>query len=277
MILVTGAGGKTGRAVLSALQARGAATRALLRTPQPTLASESMQGNLEDPVTMTAALAGADALYFIVPNVHPQEQTIGAAWVAAAKAAGVRRFVYHSVLYPHIEAMPHHWQKLRVEEALIQSGLDFTILQPASYIQNILPYIASMREHGEYRVPYSPSAAFSPVDLEDVAVVAARTLLEPGHTGAIYQLAGPDVLNSVEMAQHAAQQIGRPVTAVQQTLADWQTANAHLPTYTRDTLAAMFAYYDAHGFAASSHTLAHLLEREPTHFADFLARELDAG
>lgn len=277
MILVTGAGGKTGRAVLSALQARGAATRALLRTPQPTQASESMQGSLEDQVTMAAALASVDALYFIMPNVHPQEQAIGAAWVAAAKAAGVRRFVYHSVLYPQIEAMPHHWQKLRVEEALIQSGLDFTILQPASYMQNILPYIASMREHGEYRVPYSPTAAFSPVDLEDVAAVAARTLLEPGHTGAVYQLAGPDVLNSAEMAQLAAKQLRRHVTTAQQPLADWQAANAHLPTYTRDTLAAMFAYYDAHGFVASSFALAHLLEREPTRFADFLAREVDAG
>lgn len=277
MILVTGAGGKTGRAILNALHAHGVPTRALLRTAQDTSANEIVVGDLAIADTIATAVHGIDALYLMLPNMYAQEQHAAAAWLQAAKAAGVRRIIYHSVLFPQIEAMPHHWQKLRVEEALIRSGLDFTILQPASYMQNILPYITSMREHGEYRVPYSPTAAFSPVDLEDVAAVAARALLEPGHTGAVYQLAGPDVLNSTEMAQQTAQQLGRQVTAVQQSLADWQAANAHLPTYTRDTLAAMFAYYDVHGFAASSFTLAHLLEREATHFAAFLAREANAG
>jgi len=277
MILVTGASGKTGRAVLAALQAEGAPTRALARSEQPLPADEVLQGDMADSAVMAAALAGAQAVYFIAPNMHPTEAALGADWIAAAKAAGVRRFIYHSVLFPQIEIMPHHWQKLRVEEALIQSGLEFTILQPASYMQNILPYIASMHEHGEYRVPYSVDAKFSPVDLEDVATAAARVLQQPGHIGAINQLAGPDVLSSTEMAQYAAQHLGRQVTAVQQPLADWQAANAHLPTYTRGTLAAMFTYYDVYGFAASSFALAHLLEREPTHFADFLAREVDAG
>lgn len=274
MILVTGANGKTGRAVLAALQAGGAATRALVRGQQAPPASEVLRGDMADPASITAALQDVDALYFIAPNVYPHEVELGLAWIATAKAAGVRRFVYHSVLYPQIEAMPHHWQKLRVEEALIQSGLDFTILQPASYMQNILPYQSMMREQGEYRVPYSVEAAFSPVDLYDVAASAARVLLEPGHHGAEYALAGPERLSSAEMAQQVSQQLGQPLAATQQPLADWQAANAHLPPYARDTLSAMFAYYDAHGFAASSFTLESLLGRAPGSFRDFLEREL---
>src|SRR5690606_35992671 len=108
--------------------------------------------------TILDALAGVEAVYFIAPNMHPHEYDIACEWLAAAKTAGVSRFVYHSVLFPQIEAMPHHWQKLRVEEALIRSGLDFTILQPASYMQNILPDLDGMRQYGEYRVPYSVSA-----------------------------------------------------------------------------------------------------------------------
>lgn len=274
MILVTGANGKTGRAVLAALQAKGAATRALVRGEQAPPASELLRGDIADPTTMHAALAGIDALYFIAPNVHPHEVELGTAWIAAAKAAGLRRFVYHSVLYPQIEAMPHHWQKLRVEEALIQSGLDFTILQPASYMQNILPYLPAMREQGEYRVPYSVEAVFSPVDLTDVAAAAARVLLEPGHNGAQYALAGPERLSSAQMAEQASKHLGQPVTAVQQPLADWQAANTHLPAYARDTLSAMFAYYDRHGFAASSFTLQSLLGRAPRSFKEFIQREL---
>lgn len=274
MILVTGAGGKTGRAVLAALHARGASTRALLRRAGELPASEVMLGNLAESSTIAAALQGVQAVYFIAPNVYPDEASLGAAWIAAARAAGVRRFVYHSVLYPQIEAMPHHWQKLRVEEALIQSGLDFTILQPASYMQNILPYLEDMRAHGEYSVPYSPHALFTPVDLHDVAAVAAHVLLEPGHSGAMYPLAGPEALSSVQMARQVAGLIQRSVAAVQQPLSEWLAANQHLPAYARDTLAAMFAWYDQHGFAASATTLASLLRRPPTRFASFLQREL---
>ncbi|HRN50993.1 MAG TPA: NmrA family NAD(P)-binding protein [Anaerolineales bacterium] len=274
MILVTGANGKTGRAVLAALQAKGAVTRALVRGDQAPQASKVLRGDMTHQASMTTALHGADALYFIAPNVYPHEVELGAAWIAAAKAAGVRRFVYHSVLYPQIEAMPHHWQKLHVEEALIRSGLDFTILQPASYMQNLLPYLPAIRQHGEYRVPYSVEAIFSPVDLYDVAAAAARVLLQPGHHGAQYALAGPERLSSAQMAQQVSQHIGQPVAATQQPLAEWRAANNQLPAYARDTLAAMFTYYDAHGFAASSFTLESLLDRAPNSFREFLQREL---
>lgn len=274
MILVTGAGGKTGRAVLAALHARGASTRALLRSAAEMTANEAMAGDLSNSSTIAAALQGVQAVYFIAPNVYPDEASLGAAWIAAAKAAGVRTFVYHSVLYPQVEAMPHHWQKLRVEEALIQSGLSFTVLQPASYMQNILPYLEDIRMHGEYSVPYSPHVLFTPVDLHDMAAVAARVLLEPDHSGAIYPLAGPEALSSVQMAAQVAEHIQRSVAAVQQPLSEWLSANQHLPTYARDTLAAMFAWYDQHGFAASAHTLTSLLGRQPTRFASFLQREL---
>lgn len=275
MILVTGAGGKTGRAVLEALQTQSAPTRALLHRPQPVPASETLLGNMADQATIPAALAGVEAVYFIAPNMHPHEYDVACEWLSAAKTAGVGRFIYHSVLFPQIEAMPHHWQKLRIEEALIRSGLDFTILQPASYMQNILPYLDGMRQHGEYHVPYSVSAPFSPVDLEDIAAAAAKVLLEAGHQGASYQLAGPETLSSAEMAAQVAAYIGRLVAAAEQPLDAWRAANADMPNYTRDTLAAMFAYYDAHGFVASSFTLAGLLGRAPHSFKEFLEREVE--
>jgi uncharacterized protein YbjT (DUF2867 family) len=196
------------------------------------------------------------------------------AWIAAAQANGLRRFVYHSVLFPQIEAMPHHWQKLRAEEALIRSGLDFTILQPASYMQNISGYVNSMREIGEYRVPYSVSTKFTPIDLHDVAVVAAKVLAEAGHSGAIYALAGPDYLSSAEMAAQAGKQLGVKVKAVKQSIAEWRASASGMSDYGRETLVKMFEFYDQHGFASSSTILQTLLGRAPTAFADFLKREV---
>src|SRR6185369_2935048 len=146
MILVTGAGGKTGKAVIKALVARGAAVRAFVRSP-----------------AHEAALT-----------------TLG----AAATRLAVPRLVYHSVLHPQIEAMPHHWAKLRVEEMLFGSTLDATILQPTAYMQNSLAQWELMTREGVYRVPYPIETRLSLVDLDDVAEAAAQVLLDAGHAGA---------------------------------------------------------------------------------------------
>jgi uncharacterized protein YbjT (DUF2867 family) len=94
--------------------------------------------------------------------------------VAAALAKGVSRFVYHSVLHPQIEAMPHHRAKMRVEEMLFASGLELTILQPAAYMQNILGARRSVIHDGVFRVPYPVETRLSLVDLHDLADAAPR-------------------------------------------------------------------------------------------------------
>jgi uncharacterized protein YbjT (DUF2867 family) len=269
MILVTGAAGKTGQAVLSALASKGAQTRALIRRAA-SKQSDAIVGDMADPLTIAKALQGADAVYLIVPNLHPQEFEIGRAWITAARSAGIKRFVYHSVLFPQIEAMPHHWQKLQVEEALIQSGLDFTILQPASYMQNIRPYWQEIVSKGLYRMPYSVQSRFSPVDLKDVAEVSTIVLQENGHSGGIYQLAGPEVLNSAEMAVRMGKELGHAVQAASQPLLEWMISAKNLSQYARDSLGQMFAYYDQHGFWSSNQTLENLMGRPQTSFATFL-------
>src|SRR5271166_6147330 len=124
MILVTGAAGKTGNAIVKALAAKGAAVRALVRRPEHIDAlrqygaAEVRVGNFEDAGAIGAAVAGTQAIYHICPNVSPHEFDYAHTVAAAAQAHGVRRFVYHSVLHPQIEAMPHHWQKARAEQML---------------------------------------------------------------------------------------------------------------------------------------------------------------
>ena len=75
--------------------------------------------------------------------------------IGAAREADVEHLVFHSVLHPQIEAMPHHWQKMRVEELLLQSGLHYTILQPTIYMQNILASWDAISQNGVYPVPYA--------------------------------------------------------------------------------------------------------------------------
>lgn len=282
-ILVTGGAGKTGQAVIAALAVRGTAVRALVRRPEQAQlarragAGEVMVGDMQETAVWQGITRGIDAIYHICPNMHPAELEIGKLAVDSARINGVRHFVYHSVLHPQIEAMPHHWHKLRVEEALFASGLAFTILQPAAYMQNVLAGWQSMVAEGIYRVPYPVATRFSLVDLANVAEAAAIVLTEPGHNGAIYELAGPEILTPVKMAIVLGEVWGKSVTAVAQPLDEWQS-QAHvagLSPYAIDTLLKMFSYYAQHGFWGNGQILRWLLGREPTTFAQFAHRQND--
>jgi len=279
-VVVTGAGGKTGHALIRALAARDVAVRAFVRRPEaaPVLtalgAQSVVSGDLRDPADLARALAGAETVYHICPNVHPDELPIGQAVIAAARASGAARLVYHSVLHPQTEAMPHHWQKMRVEAALFESGLDYSILQPAPYMENTLP--AAVRD-GVFTVPYPLETRLSLVALSDVADAAAKVLTEPGHGYATYELVGTPPLSQVEVAGQISAALGRNVHAVEEPVAAWETrvVAAGLGQYQRETLRAMFAYYAGYGLEGNPSVLGWLLGRPPTSIEAFVRRLAD--
>lgn len=277
-----GAAGKTGRAVLRALAASGQQVRAFVRRAEtaPVVtalgAYSVVSGDLRDPGDLRRALDGAAAVYHLCPNVHPEELAIGRAVIAAARAAGVQRLVYHSVLHPQTERMPHHWGKLRVEEALFESGLDYVILQPAPYMQNLLAGWAAITHQGLYRVPYPVLTRLSLVDLDDLAAVAAQVLDlgNSAHVGATYELVGTPPLAQTEVAEMLGAALGRPVQALEQPVSEWEARAraAGLGDYQRATLLAMFAYYAQFGLGGSPRVLTWLLGRPPIQLAEFAAR-----
>lgn len=280
MILVTGSAGKTGQAVIQALIAREAAVRALVHRPAQVQTVEALGaqevavGDMRVRVTMDQAARGVRAIYHICPNMNPDEVAIGQIAIASARAAGVEHFVYHSVLHPQTEAMPHHWQKLRVEEILFESGLPYTILQPAAYMQNVLAYWDQILERQIYPVPYSVNTHLGMVDLEDVALAAANVLTNSGHEGATYELAGADVLTQIDLARTLSKQLGRVIRAETVPIDVWarQARASGLGDYQVEALIKMFRYYERYGFWGNHNTLSWLLRRPPTTFAAFVRR-----
>ncbi len=280
MILVTGAAGKTGKAVVRALAGRGAKVRALVRNPEhaaPLMtlgAAEVALGGFTDPGAIASAASGVNAIYHICPNMSREEVVYARAVVAAAKAQGVSHFVYHSVLHPQIEAMPHHWGKMRTEELLFASGLDVTILQPTAYMQNILAVWRGVNEEGVFRVPYPVETQLSLVDLDDVAEAAAVVLTQDGHAGATYDLVGTAPLSQTEVAAAMGVVLKRDVRAEAESIAasDARARAAGMGEHERIAFTAMFRYYAAHGLIGNPNTLRWLLGRSPNDFADFLRR-----
>jgi NAD(P)H dehydrogenase (quinone) len=280
LILISGAAGKTGRAIIGALAAKGGRVRALVHRPEQARLVEEMGarevvvGDMRIPATMDRATQGARAVYHICPNVSPDEASIGQAAIAAARLAGVEHFCYHSVLHPQVEAMPHHWEKMRVEEQLYESGLCYTILHPTAYMQNVLAHWDQILEQGTYPAPYALETRLCMVDLEDVAEVAAIVLTEPGHGGATYELVGEGAMTQIEVAEVLSQQLGRPVRAEVTPLDVWErrARAAGLDNYQVETLIKMFRHYERYGFWGNPRVLGWLLRRPPTTFAAFVER-----
>jgi NAD(P)H dehydrogenase (quinone) len=282
LILVTSAAGRTGRAAVRALAARGVTVRALVRRPEQAAllrtlgAAEVVVGDLRELPVLRRAAHGAGGAYCVCPHLSPREEDICEGLIRALQEAGAWRLVYHSVLHPQAGGMPHHRTKLRAETRVVDSGLAYTILQPAPYMQNLLAQRYDVVTHGVYRVPHSVLAPFSWVDLGDVAEAAARVIVEPGHAGATYELAGPEPLNSAQVAERWGQVLGRQVRAETIRPEAWARAlsRSDVGGYALEALGAMAAYYDRHGLVGNANVLAWLLGRPPGGLTGFLAAEL---
>ena len=280
MILLTGAAGKTGKAILKNLGQHGVRVRSLVRSAKQAEEIKNLGsadifiGDLRDPEALARAMTGVSRIYFICPNMAPDELEIGKNLVDIARSSGVSRFVYHSVFHPQIEAMPHHWQKMRMEEFLFTSGLDFTILQPCAYMQNILGSWKSITEQGIYPIPYATTSRISIVDLADIAAVAEVVLTQRVHSGAIYELAGPEPLSQDEVAQTLSNELAREVKAVALDRQQWKenAQQSGMNELTISTLVKMFEYYENYGLTGNSNVLNYLLKRPATRFVEFLRR-----
>lgn len=276
-ILVTGAAGKTGKVVIQALAARGATVRALVRHPEQVElvrklgATHVMIGDIQDRDTINKAMQGVVSVYFICPNMHLHEIAIGEMIIGAAQQIDIGHFVYHSVLHPQTESMPHHWAKLQIEALLFESRLPFTILQPTAYMQNILAQRQRISQNGVFPVPYSADTKLSLVDLNDVGEAAAIVLTQPGHRYATYELCGTWPLSQYEVAAEIGKQIDRDVHVQVIDLADWQEqAQSSLEPYQINMLCHMFRYYDTSGLVGNPNVLGWLLRRPPTELSEFI-------
>jgi uncharacterized protein YbjT (DUF2867 family) len=279
MILITGAGGKTGRTLIKTLSKVESVCALVHREEHASVmkslsAQKVIVGDMRDEAVVRSAMQGVRRVYHICPNMNLDEVRIGKLVIGAARKNGVEHFVYHSVLHPQTEKMNHHWQKSRVEEMIFESGLPFTILQPAPYMQNLLTGWKSVVEAGVLRVPYSVSSRFSFVDLEDLAEAAKIVLTGPNHFNATYELAGTLPMSHAEVAETFSRVLNREVQAERENIDEWRIRTGKLNEYAVENLIKMFEYYDKWGLPGNPNTLRWVLRREPAPLEMFVERSL---
>ena len=284
MILVTAANGNQGKRLIPKLLAAGAQVRGCVRTESSASAlhragvAEVFVGDLSQDDQLARSMAGVEKVYYVGPTLHPQERAMGFAAVNAAKACGVKHFVFSSVLHAITTDLVQHAIKRDIEEHLLSSGLEFTILQPTNYM---LPHrLKPAFEDNVFRLSWSLDRYQSLVDLGDVADVVAAVLLDSGgHAGATYELVAPGRFTAHDLGAAIGLVTGTTI-AVEEIGCDAFLAqffgDVDRFPYEARAMRAISARYSSHDFIGNPNVLTWLLGRTPTTFAQFVQSQYDA-
>jgi uncharacterized protein YbjT (DUF2867 family) len=212
MILVTGASGTVGGAVLAEVARSGVPHRAMYRSTAEAAkaprGTDTVIADFADPASLAAALRGVTSVYLVcspIPELVDLESNV----IAASEAASVQRIVLNSALGAgdYGKSFPS-WHR-QVEDRLgAASSLAHCILRPNSFMQNVLAYYApTIRAQGAFYAAMG-NARISFLDVRDIAKVAADALRGGAHDGKIYELNGPEALTCGEIAEKITRQTG---------------------------------------------------------------------
>jgi len=226
-IVVTGATGHQGGAVAChLLKHHDFGVRALVRDTEKPAAKalaqagvELMPGDLEDLSSVKRALEGAYGVYSVQTFTEAGcegEIRQGEALAETAYAAGVRHFVYSSVMAADRQTgIPHFESKWEIEQHILEIGLPFTILRPAAFMQNWYNFLREPILQGAIPLPLDPHVSMPQISVDDIGAFAAMAFRHPDKwIGRTFELAAEEV-SMRRLAEIFTVILGRPVKYVQ--------------------------------------------------------------
>jgi uncharacterized protein YbjT (DUF2867 family) len=235
--------------------------------------------DINDIASMTAVLKGSEAFFSLTPLVENLVEA-GTKAIAAAKAAGVRKIVRSSAQGASPDAAIQLGRMhYAVEKAVEDSGIPYTVLRPANFMQNYLNFGTPETIKGEDTF-YSPlgDAKVSPIDTRDISAVAAKVLTEPGHEGKRYELTGGESLSNAEIAELFSKALGRKINYVripEVKASDAMAANG-VAAWLVKVLSELNALGKAGYLAEVKQDVEKILKRKPITFSKFIADHLAA-
>lgn len=281
MILVTGAGGNVGSALVARLVELGVEFTAGYRNPAKLMAADALgipavSLDLADPDTLTPAFQGVDSI-FLLAGGTPDQAELELRAVEAARKNGVRKVVKLSVWDADSEAFTFARMHRQVEIALQGSGMAWTLLRPNGFMQNLVNHHGmNIRTHDRLDV-IGADVPISHVDVQDIAAVAAETLTRPGHEQKIYALSGPQAVDYLQIAAMLSAVTGRQITARDHSPAAYSALlrDAGLPAWLVTAMTDLGEYYLSGAAAAVTDDIKQVTGREATALADYLAANAD--
>lgn len=272
-ILITGASGTIGSALVKQLQSQGADFEVMTSKPDGMVHGQAArQASFEDVAALTQAFQGIDTLFVLLPLV-PNKVELARNVAAAAQAAGVKHIVRSSGAGADASAA-FSLPKLQgtVDQIMTDTGIPCTFLRNAAFMQNYITFYQGLVKSGMVYAA-SADAAQSLVDVRDIAVAAALILRDPApHAGKAYTLTGGEALTDSQRVAMLSQAVGHAVgftplsveQAAQTMKNDWG-----MPDVMVDWMSSLDQIVSAGYAAGISADVQHLLGRSPTSFAQF--------
>ncbi len=279
MILVTGATGLNGNALVGRLSARDVPVRALVRNAAKAEGFSSLpkveivQGDMARPETLTGALRGVDRA-MLISSSNPSMLEVQSNFIEAARKAGVKHVVKLSGIIAELDS-PFRFARMHaeIERRLEASGMAFTHLRAGEFMHAYFRQVPSIVAKGALFLPME-DAKIASIDVGDIAEVAATILTGPGHQGKIYPLTGPEALSMAEVAEKLSAATGKRIQYINITPDEAKRAQlaAGLPPFTADALAELFAERRKGKEAQVSPIMETIIGRRPTSFDEFATR-----
>jgi uncharacterized protein YbjT (DUF2867 family) len=281
VILVTGAGGNVGGALVARLRASGTPFRAAYHSAEDARKAaesgiDSVAVEMAEPETIRAALTGVTRV-FLLGAMSPEQTRNESNVVEAAVAAGVEHIVKQSLWRAEEELTPIARLHRPVERMLEKSSVGWTFLRANFYMQTFSrEWAESIRSTNAFGGPLMRGPlAF--VDAEDVAAVAFRALTEPGHAGQAYSLTGPEALSYEQAAAVLSEVLGRPISY--QGMSDEQALallpQFGMPVFEAEALVEVAHVYLDGGAETVTSTVEEITGKPPTSFRDFVGARRD--
>ena len=275
MILVTGATGNVGAALVKRLSESGEPVRAFVRSRRQSQsiaspAIELVEGDFTKTETFVPALAGVDRLFLLIPSsseVEEQQRN----FVDAAKRSQIKHIVKLSQLGAD-ENASRRFQRYHgaVEKYILKSGVPYTFLRPNLFMQGLFNFSATISTQGVFYAP-AGDAKVSVVDVRDIASVAAKVLTEPKHESKTYDITGPEALTHADMADQLSKAVGKAIKYIDIPSADMRKAllGFGMPAWQAAGLVEDYDHYRREEAAMVTQTVRDITGSEATSFSRF--------
>ena len=280
MIVVFGATGTIGKPLVTALLAKGAQVRAVTSNAAniqalQELGCEAVVAGFDDVAALEQACVGADKAFLVTP-AHLDMRSWKANVINAAKKAGVKHMAVSTGLGANPKARLTFgvWHS-ESQELLKESGMDWTLIQPTYFIQNLL-WQADSIENGVYLDDLGGPISW--VDARDIADIAAEALTGSGHAGKAYGLTGSEALSGADIAALLSKATGREITVQAVSATDSRAAMVAggMDGETADAMVELSALAPKGYLAGIEDTVQEVLGRPARNFGDFIAENTAA-
>lgn len=274
-ILILGATGNTGSEVVRQLKQSavsfGVMARNIDAADKLELTQEQVRiATFDDVEAMTQAMSGVKKIYVAMP-AHPDNVKWIENVVSAAKAAGIEQLVKLSGMGATADSGSEIIRTHVVTDDIVKaSGINYTIVQPNSFFQNLYGSLATINSMGKIFLPLA-DAKQSVIDIRDVAAVVVTALTKPGHDNQTYLISGPQALTFAEQAEILSKAANKQIeyVAVSQQAAESAMKDAGMDEWSAEKLAEIMAWFGEGHYTTITDTVEQVTGNKPRTFAAF--------